>query len=427
MTAAEEWRRGWGVVLACFVGFSFLSLMTGTVSMFIQPIGKEFGWSRTLIASGVSIGAVATTLGSPFAGLLFDRFGPRRLAIPGVAITGLAIAAFAFANGSTVQWFGLWLFYAVVSLMAKGTLWTAAVANAFATSRGLALGITFSGSALASVSLPPLTIWLIDQVGWRMAYVWLGLGWGGVTLLACLFFLRDLRPAPADGPASPAAAREALPGLTLREAARDTALWRIGLSTVLTMILTLGLSIHLVPILGGAGVSRANAAWLLSLAGIAGLLGKLVSGVLLDRFRPNWIGGLTLGTTALAFGLLIDGIRSPALIVFAMLVNGYTTGTKIQVVSYLTARYAGMRNYGTLVGVMNGAMASGLIVGPVYAGIVFDLTGGYGLFLISGTIGSIICGLLLFSLPPYPDWSSRPAQSDPQSDPQSDASRKALA
>ena len=413
MTAAEEWRRGWGVVLACFVGFSFLSLMTGTVSMFIQPISEEFGWSRTLIASGVSIGAVATTLGSPFAGLLFDRFGPRRLAIPGVTITALSIAAFAFANGSPVQWFALWFVYAFVSLMAKGTLWTAAVANMFDASRGLALGITFSGSALSSVLLPPLTIWLIDAVGWRMTYVWLGLGWGGMTLLACLFFLHD-RPASGGGAAQkPGGDRADLPGLTLREAWRDTALWRIGISTVLTMVLTLGLSIHLVPILGAAGVSRAYAAWLLSLAGIAGLLGKLVSGVLLDRFRPNWIGGLTLGTTALAFGLLIDGIRSPALIVFAMLVNGYTTGTKIQVVSYLTARYGGMRNYGTLVGVMNAAMASGLIVGPVYAGLVFDMTGGYGLFLITGTVGSIICGLLLFSLPAYPDWSGGAAPPNP--------------
>lgn len=420
MTAAEEWRRGWGVVLACFVGFSFLSLMTGTVSMFIQPISKEFGWSRTLIASGVSIGAVATTLGSPFAGLLYDRFGPRRLAIPGVAITGLSIAAFALANGSPVQWFALWFIYAFVSLMAKGTLWTAAVANVFETSRGLALGITFSGSALTSVLLPPLTIWLIDEVGWRMTYIFLGLGWGGLTLLACVLFLYDLRGKPAGGGDSapqPAGDRAALPGLTLGEAWRNSALWRIGISTVLTMVLTLGLSIHLVPILGGAGVSRTNAAWLLSLAGVAGLLGKLVSGVLLDRFRPNWIGGLTLGTTALAFGLLIDGITSPALILFAMLVNGYTTGTKIQVVSYLTARYGGMRNYGTLVGVMNGAMASGLIVGPVYAGLVFDMTGGYGLFLISGSIGSIICGLLLFSLPAYPDWSAgapAPAPARPQ-------------
>lgn len=417
MTAAEEWRRGWGVVLACFVGFSFLSLMTGTVSMFIQPISKEFGWSRTLIASGVSIGAVATTLGSPFAGLLFDRFGPRKLAIPGVTITALSIAAFSFANGSPAQWFALWFIYAFVSLMAKGTLWTAAVANVFEKSRGLALGITFSGSALTSVLLPPLTIWLIDEVGWRMTYVWLGLGWGGMTLLASVLFLYDLRDRPSGDAASaqtPAEARAELPGLTLGEAWRNSALWRIGISTVLTMVLTLGLSIHLVPILGAAGVARTNAAWLLSLAGVAGLAGKLVSGVMLDRFRPNWIGGLTLGTTALAFGLLIDGIRSPALIVFAMLVNGYTTGTKIQVVSYLTARYGGMRNYGTLVGVMNGAMASGLIVGPVYAGLVFDMTGGYGLFLITGTVGSIICGLLLFSLPPYPDWSGDTAAREPE-------------
>lgn len=65
-----------------------------------------------------------------------------------------------------------------------------------------------------------------------------------------------------------------------------------------------------------------------SLSGIAAIVGKLVTGWLLDHLSPNWVGGLTLAAAALAFLLLVQGIRSPALIVVAMLVNGYAAGTK---------------------------------------------------------------------------------------------------
>lgn len=411
LTAAQEWKAGWSVVFAAFVGFSFVSLMSGSLSMFIEPLSEEFGWSRTLISSGFTISTVFTALLSPFFGMIVDRFGSRRVALPGVVATTLIIAAFAFINGSTVQWFAFWVLYAVISIAVKTTVWTAAVAGVFNAGQGLALGITLCGSAAAQAILPPLTHWLIEEFGWRMAYVWLAFGWGGVTLVISWLFLYDahdrkVAAASRQTKSAPPIKRERsdFPGLTIAEAWRDGALWRISISTVVIMMLTLGLSIHQIPILHEAGISRGNAALLASMAGIAAIVGKLITGFLLDRFRPNWVGGLTLAATAFAFGLLVDGVHSPALIIFAMLVNGYTQGTKVQIVSYLTARYAGMRNFGTIFGFMNSVMAFGSGAGPVVAGLVYDMSGDYGPFLIAGTIGSVLCGLLLFTLPAYPEF-----------------------
>jgi predicted MFS family arabinose efflux permease len=138
--------------------------------------------------------------------------------------------------------------------------------------------------------------------------------------------------------------------------------------------------------------------------GVAAIAGKLVTGVLRDRFRANWVGGLTLASTALAFFFLIDGVHSPLLIVLAMLVNGYSAGTKLQIASYLTARYAGMRNYGVIYGVMTSVTALGSALGPITAGFAFDMTGSYSLFLIAGTVGCLIGGMMLLALPAYPDW-----------------------
>lgn len=421
LSAKDEWKRGGTLVMAAFVGFSFLSIMTGSLSMFMEPVGNEFGWSRTLTSAGFTIAAVFTALLSPFFGVMVDRYGSRRIALPGIIATICSIAAFSLANGSTAQWIGLWVFYAIISISVKTTVWTAAVAGMFTTAQGLALGITLCGTAAAQAILPPLANWLIDDFGWRMAYVWLGVGWGGVTFIVCWFFLFDAhdrrkkaRAAQHSATKSSTAVRPDFPGLTVAEAWRSLALWRIVISTLVIMALTIGLTIHQIPILTEAGVTRTDAALLASLAGVAGIAGKLITGVLLDRYNANWIGGLTLAATALAFGLLIDGVNSPALIVFAMIVNGYTQGTKLQINGYLTARFAGMKNFGKIYGFMNAVVAFGSAMGPLIAGYAYDVNGNYGIFLMAGVVGSILCGLLLLTLPAYPRWDYLQAEETPQ-------------
>ena len=145
----------------------------------------------------------------------------------------------------------------------------------------------------------------------------------------------------------------------------------------------------------------------MSLSGVAGIAGKLITGVLLDRFRPNWIGGVTLGAAALTFALLMDGLNSPAAIVFALMVNGYAAGTKTQITGYLTASYGGMKSFGVVYGVMAACMAAASGLGPLVAGAVYDLSGGYELFLLAGAIGCALGGVLIVSLPGYPKWEKR--------------------
>jgi predicted MFS family arabinose efflux permease len=411
LSAVREWHDGWTLVLAASFGFSFFSIMAAASGIFIEPLSKEFGWSRTLVSSGMSISAVISALLSPFYGLIIDRKGTRMFALPGLAATMAAMCGFAWLTGSPWQWTALWLIYGVISVTVKSTVWTTAVAGVFDKGRGLALGITLSGTAFAQMVTPPLANWLIATQGWRMAYVWLALVWGGIGLILCYFFLYD---AHDRGKARVEAGGKAhdtslLPGLTLAQAWRNTALWRIGITTFLMMLLTIGLMVHVFQILREAGVSRENAAWLSSLSGFFGIVGKLVTGWLLDRYRPNWVGGLTLGATALAFFFLMDGVRSPVVIAIAMMVNGYSAGTKIQIAGYLTTRYGGLKNFGTIFGVIAALIAAGSGLGPVFAGRIYDMAGGYGPFLLIGSIGSVFAGLLILTLPKYPDWGSAKA------------------
>lgn len=408
---STEWKAGWSLVAASAIGMSFFSITIGSLGLFMEPLTKEFGWSRAFISSGPGIATVITAVLSPFIGIIIDRFGTRRLVLIGLGLTIAAIAAFGMASGAGWQWLALWVVYGAVSSSIKSTSWTAAVVGVFEKSRGLALGLVYSGMALSGIIAPPLANWLITELGWRAAYVWMALGWGGFALLLAIFFFFDVhdraaRKRKAEGVGDGAPVILDLPGLTIPQAWRSPALWRIAVSLLVIMMLTNGLALHLFPILTGAGVSRANAAWLLSLGGVAGVAGKLLTGYLLDRFRPNWIGGITLGMAAFAFALLMDGARSPATIVFALIVNGYAAGTKVQIAGLLTATYAGMKNFGTIYGVMGGLIALAGGVGPMLAGLIYGLGGNYGPFLAMGTIGCLLCGLLIVTLPRYPDWEA---------------------
>jgi MFS family permease len=413
VTAKQEWQSGWTLVIAASLGFSFFSVMLASTGLFMGPLGDEFGWSRTLLSSGPSIATVMTALLGPFLGMLIDRFGTRRVALPGLVLTMASISSFGLLNGSQVQWVALWVVFGLVSVSIKSTPWTMAVVGVFQKSRGLALGLTLSGTAVAQSVVPPLGNFLITEFGWRGGFVWLGLGWGSITLLVCLLFFLDVRARAskqrkADERAGLAPQKDApavvLTGLTITEAWRDSTLWRLAIANFLVMLLTMGLVVHLFPILTEAGVDRATAGWLVGLSGIAGIIGKLATGVLLDRFRPNWVGGITLGAACFAFALLLEGIRSPTLIVIALVINGYAAGTKTHITGFLTAGYAGMKNFGAIYGTMSSLMALAAGLGPMLGGLVYDGFGDYRYFLIAGTVGCALGGLLILSMPAYPEW-----------------------
>jgi predicted MFS family arabinose efflux permease len=411
LDARAEWRRRWPLVMAAVIGFSFHSVMTSFSSIFIGPIGEEFGWSRTQVTSGMTLSSVIGTIISPFYGVLLDRWGTRVFAIPGLVMKSAVMASFALMSNSIVHWLAMWLLYCFASTMVKSTVWTTAVTGVFTAGRGLALGVVMSGTAIAQAVVPPLGHYLIEGFGWRMAFVILGAGWGGVALALCIPFLRDAHDdlkASRQSPAETADAKRALPGLSIPEAWRSKALWRIAISTFVVMLFTLALVVHQVAILEEAGVARSTAAWLAGLAGIAGIAGKLITGKMLDWWRPNIVGGATIAGASLGFALLLDPLQTPALIVVAMLINGYASGTKLQICAYLTSRYAGIRNFATIFSIMASLVALGAGLGPMIGGIAYDLQGNYSSLLIAGIIGSIFSGWLIFGLEAYPHWSSEP-------------------
>lgn len=404
---STEWKTHGLLVLAAAIGLSFNGLLAYTLGVFMEPLTSEFGWTRSEVTMGLFIPAIVAVPMSPLVGGIVDRWGSRRLAVPGLAICALVVAAFGLANGSIVQWLLLWALFATFGLLIKATVWTVAVSNAFTASRGLALGVALCGVAVAQVVGPPLTEWLIRAFGWRQAYFALGLGWGGLAFVMAVFFLFDSfdlrRRAKLADPGKPQHDPET-PGLTLRQAVRNPAIIKIACSTLILMLLTAAVIIHQVPILTAVGLSRPEAAMLAGFSGLAGLLGKLVAGVLSDRWDARYVGAITLLAPAIAFFFLLERFQTPGLVIFSMLVLGYVTGVKLQICAYLTSRYSGMRSFGKIFGVMSSLITVASASGPALASLVFDLSGSYQPLFLASIPFSAVSAFLILTLGPYPEW-----------------------
>lgn len=404
----EEWQQHWPMVACAFLGFGFYAILTNSIGLFVAPLTEEFGWSRTQVLAGLSISAVTAIFLSPFIGALVDRFGSRRVAIPGLVLTSVVTVAFGYATGSTLHWMMLWVCQSLVVLLIKATVWTTAISNTFYAARSLALAITMSGATFTQALTPPLAQWLIADFGWRNAFIYLGVGWGAAALLPAFFFLYDARDRmrvsaidrkERQGEGQPGAD---LPGLSLKEALRDPSLRRIGIATFVVMVTGIGILVNQVPILVESGVSREKAAYLTSLYGVAGITGKLVTGWLMERYEASLVGGITLGVSGFGFLLMLKQVDSTALIVIGLIIIGFAAGTKLQICAYLTSLYGGLRNYGKIFGIMSSMIAIGGGLGPALAALVYDLTGTYTSFIYAAFILSLFAAYLIFGLGPRP-------------------------
>ena len=411
-TALGEWRQHWPLALSATIGFTFSPMATYSLGLFMEPLHKEFGWGRAQASSGLIVLSLFAILFTAPVGALIDRFGARKNAIPGTVLCMVAVGALSFANGSMVQWLALWIFYAVASLFIKTTVWCAAVSKAFTLSRGLALGVVLCGSGLSQSLTPIVAQRLIDGFGWRHAYQLLALGWGGLVLILLLLFFHDVggSRAPAKAGETAASAPAApLPGHSFRAAMRTGAILRICGAVLLGSIISVGIAVHLVPILVDTGLSRGAAAGVAGLAGLSAIAGKLTTGALLDRVRSSLLPFASFSLPAVGMAMLLLPDPGIALTSLSVMILGFAAGSTAQSQTYLIARYAGLRSYGAVLGVVSSIVGLTLGFAPWFAGKVFDVTGSYDLVLMLGIPCTLTAGALLVGLGAYPVFEREPA------------------
>lgn len=399
-SAAAEWRKFGFLPLAAALGYATSVLHVYSLGAFIGPLQQEFGWSRAQISAGLTIAALISAIGCIPVGMLVDRIGPRRVGLVGVIAMCGAFALAGTATGEVANWLVLWSVIAVGTFFVQATVWTSAVASRFEASRGLAFAITLSGASLAATLYPVLATWLIGSYGWRTAYLAMAGIWVLLVFPTLFLLFRGAQDQERNEPAQRPAASSTLSGVTLAEGLRLPSLYKLLMAAGLFSFTAIGVVVHFVPILVDSGASALSAAGIASLIGIFSIIGRLGTGVLLDRFAGHLVGAgaflIPIGACVL---LLIDG-ANPVSQGVAAAIFGITLGSEVDVIAYLAARHFGLKNFGALYGVLQMALAAGVAFGPVAAGAVFDRYESYAPFLMLTAVLMGASAIALFTLRP---------------------------
>jgi predicted MFS family arabinose efflux permease len=395
----SEFKGGWRVVVASLVGIGLgLSpVPIYTVGMFAPELAGEFHWKFAQIMFGLTVMSITVLFSAPVAGFLADRIGVRRVVLGSCALFGLSFAAFA-ATGRSLPLF--YLTWAAVAVVGSGTLpftWTRAVNNRFETRKGLALGLSLLGTGLFGSLLKPTSAWLIAHVGWRFAYLGVGALPLAISLPIAWVFYHDR------GPTVDARTKSAgsVSGATFTEALRDWRLWVLAVAFVPISFAVSGPIPNMENILSLHGFDKTTIATLVTFIGLSVVIGRLLSGWLIDRLWAPGVAFVLLSLPSLAYWLLARQNLSFDQALLCICLIGLAAGVEYDLMAFLVARYFGKRSYGTIYGALFGCFALGAGIGPVIFGFDFDKSHSYGDALMASAIMLVVCAALLLTLGPY--------------------------
>ena len=359
-----------------------------TFSLFLPPIEKEFGLSRSMVTLPYMVAMLGWAAGALTFGKLADDRGSRLVVLIGIALMGTGFAGM----GLSQNLWQLSLSYGVCVGMAMGAcslvIMSLLVSKHFASNRGLAVAVIQTAPPMSPLLFAPIIYFLIRSYDWRTA----------ALLVSALLF-------PIAWPLAWIGARDPEGSLLNRSA-------RVGWSACLPYLRTRSMRLlfavrfscgvaffqiaHLVALTMSKGFDAATGAKAVSVFGAGAVVSALLFGWLSDRYgRPRILGlsYLTRGVGTLLMALDI----SNAYVYYAVvaLAIGPTFGT-VAVGNVLFYELVGPRMAGMVLGMSFIVHQIGSAAGPMLASITYDRTGSYDGFLVVMSLVLLASGLALF-------------------------------
>lgn len=399
----SEIRARWGLVATGAILMAMSSGVWYSASVFFVALIQDFQSDYAFTAGIFSVFTVLYGLWGILTGSLLDRFGPRRVILAGGVLLPLALASSGLVTG-LVQ---LYLTHGILTPLGLSLMSYVPVSflltRHFRVQRGLALGTASAGVGVGISVVVPLTQYLIDTLGWRLAYCWLAVIAAAVVLPAALVIAPERRRAlsVADPSRGPIPGSSALPrpdgeGWTLGKALRSRAFWLVTaaftcLNSAIQLLLT-----HHVAHLVESGRSKLLVVGIVGLIGVVSIPGKIWWGYLADRWWPEWI--YLAGCTCVVAGITVllgIGPCSPQwwLYLYAALMGvGYAVSPAMTPI--MSGLFFGGPHFGVIFGALNMLYHAGGAAGIWLAGYAHDLTGTYRL-PFSASIGSAAATVVL--------------------------------
>jgi MFS family permease len=394
---ATRWPRTALAVLATVFALNLFARGSGeTYAVFLLPLEREFGWSRSQLTSVYALYLVVGAVLAPLVGLLFDRLGPRV-----VYTAGLCCLSAAFLLAGTLS--ELWQFYVYVGVLIgvgvalNGMVPASALLSRWYRARlSTAIGIAFAAMGCGSLVFVPLSQGLIGYVDWRGTYRVLGLAL--LAIVPLVVFAVPWKRYVLGNPDYRAGvrARDGRGGSTLAAALHTRLYWglvaiffftSVGMYTVLPQSVVYFID---------SGFSPLTAATAYGITGMLSVASVSSSGLLAERFgyrqtvTVSFVGsGLGIATLfALSFA------AHGALLATYVLVFGLCMGVRGPIISSICTREFSGPQVATIYGALYSTNALGAAVGSMTGGVLHDLTGGYRAGFVFA-----LCSILLAALP----------------------------
>lgn len=365
-----------------FVGLGFLiNLCCGTVyafSLFRKPLEELWGIGAT--ASGLPFMVFLTVfaVAMAVAGVVLDRWGPRRTAFVGSILVGVGwILAGLSPNVGTLT-----LTYGLVAGTGVGFLYGCPIAVAarwFPDKRGLAVGLTVVGFGLSPLITAPIVSALVAAVGPLRTFLYLGLAFTG--LLKALSYPLRFPPSSWSPPGGAAdlqrkAPLAELPPQALFRTSTFYALWGTFAIGCLAGLMAVGIAAPFGREVAGVGAGLAAVS--VSVFAIFNGLGRPLFGWLADHTTPRHAAALSFALIFLAATVLgLWGQGNTTLYFVGFSVLWLNLGGWLAIAPTATARFFGIRNYGRNYGIVYTAYGAGAILGSILSGLIRDATGSY--------------------------------------------------
>jgi sugar phosphate permease len=398
---------GWVVVWVMFLALLVSAGVRAAPTVLINPLETELGWSRAIISAAVSVGLLLYGLSGPGAGWLMDRFGPKPLAVVGVAIIGGSTLA-----GATVT--ELWqlnLYWGVLSGVGTGIVAPvlgATVANRwFVERRGLVLGIFGAAASAGQLVTVPALMWLVVEIGWRSGTVVLA-AIVFLVLIPVLLLMRNdprelgLRAYGEENPAIESPAPEpstAVAGVrggnVVLRAFRSPVFWLLSGSFFICGASSNGIiGVHFVPHSIDHGIPEVTAASVLALMGAMNFVGTITSGWLTDRYDPRKLLAVYYSLRGLSLLLLPFVTEFAGLAVFAIFFGLDYIATVPPTVALVADRF-GRAHVGAVFGWVFFAHQVGAALASYLGGVTRDSLGDYTAAFLGAGVLAILASLMV--------------------------------
>jgi len=401
-----ELRSEWRPLTAAVIGLSSGLMMTSYVIGIMGPrLVAEFGWTRSQMAL-VGILAMAAVPLLPLVGRMTDIVGVRKTAMIGVIASPILFLV--FTQVDTIIGYGI-MFALQASILVTTTppVYCRIIVQYFKRARGLALGIASAGPALAVAVGGPLLNNFISDYGWRAGYVAMAIytAIGGITALALL------PPKMRDGQTRTERPKRAREDYALIFS--TPAFWILCVGILLCNIPQTIMMTQLNLILAENGATDKAASLMISAFASGMIIGRLVSGVALDRFSAPLVATIGLALSGMGLLVIASGWDARPIVFLAVLTFGLSLGAESDVVAYLVVRSFGVKLYSTVHSITATFTALASVLGSVFLSMTLDGYGRYAPFLgVTGAL-AVLGSLMFLFLPRNPDVDDEPVETAP--------------